>query len=185
MSGCFTLDRGVLALGNLPLSCRVTPLYSSLPSPDIPTKPSRDASPRQVTCVPIMKKKNHVHSLKINFAPSQSIPLLAKISSGKHRVAGHPGFILQTITGFHRPELDHYYRLICHLTPTPVLSYLLNRRFLSSRRRCQASPVTALVPARDPTLNHNIGLTEYWTSRYFGRLSPLCCRIRFACAVYL
>ena len=38
------------------------------------------------------------------------------------------------------------------------------------RNRCQASSVTAPVPARNATLKHSVGLTEYWASRYFGRL---------------
>jgi hypothetical protein len=30
-----------------------------------------------------------------------------------------------TMTGFHRPSLIHYYRFICHLTPTLNLEFPL------------------------------------------------------------
>ena len=84
---------------------------------------------------------------------------------------GRPSFILHTITGFHRLGLYHYYGLICHLTPTPILSLLLNRCFQSYTGLDARLPqLLHWLPVRDPTLKHGIGLTEYWASRYFARL---------------
>ena len=39
--------------------------------------------------------------------------------------AGHPGFLLQTVTRFLRPGFQHYYGFICHLTPLRSVSSLL------------------------------------------------------------
>lgn len=50
---------------------------------------------------------------------------LAQIDSIKHDADSRLGFILHTITGFHRPSLTHYYGFICHLTLILTLSHLL------------------------------------------------------------
>jgi hypothetical protein len=40
---------------------------------------------------------------------------------------GRSGFTLHTVTSFHRPELQHYYGFICHLTSLrSASSFLLN-----------------------------------------------------------
>lgn len=54
--------------------------------------------------------------LQINFIPSQLPCLLAHRSPHEHAV-GHPRFLLHTVTGFHRQGFQHYYGIICHLTP--------------------------------------------------------------------
>ena len=75
------------------------------------------------------------------------LKLLAKINPIKRVVDSRLGFILHTITGFHRPSLTHYYGFICHLTPTVNLESPLELMPLTySKFRCQASPVTALTP---------------------------------------
>ena len=75
------------------------------------------------------------------------LKLLTKIDPIKHNVDSRLGFILHTITGFHRPSLTHYYGFICHLTPTLNLGLPLEFTPLTySKFRCQASPVTALTP---------------------------------------
>ena len=72
---------------------------------------------------------------------------LIKIDPIKHSVDSRLGFVLHTITGFHRPSLTHYYGFICHLTPTLNLGFPLEfRPLIYSKFRCQASPVTALAP---------------------------------------
>lgn len=86
--------------------------------------------------------------------------------------AGHSGFILHTITGFHRPELDHYYGIICHLTPTSLLNRFLSETSSKKKTGYSARLPRLLhqLPVRNPTLKHSIGLTEYRASRYFARL---------------
>jgi hypothetical protein len=97
--------------------------------------------------------------------------LLATINSIRHNADDQPSFNLHTITGFHRLSLNHYYGFICHLTPTSSSNHFLNLCFQSNDWiRCQASLVTTPVPVRHTTLKHSVGLTEYWASRYFGRL---------------
>lgn len=70
------------------------------------------------------KKNRAVDALKEYFPPSPFIALLVSINAIK-LVDGHLGFILHTITGFHRPRFIHYYGFICHLTFITTLSYLL------------------------------------------------------------
>ncbi|MFQ3218604.1 MAG: hypothetical protein ACI96W_000955 [Paraglaciecola sp.] len=106
------------------------------------------------------------------------LKLLTKIDLIKHNIDSRLGFVLHTITGFHRPSLTHYYGLICHLTPTISLGLPLEfMPLIYTKFRCQASPVTVPVtalclPVRNATLRHSIALTKYWASRYFVRLSP-------------
>ena len=92
---------------------------------------------------------------------------------------GQLGFILHTITGFHRPNFIHYYGVylvttLCHLTPTPTLSRLSHRCFwLITRDGARLPQLLCWLPVRNPTLKHKTGLTEYRASRYFARL-PSC-----------
>ena len=51
--------------------------------------------------------------------------LLTMVRSFTHIGKGRLGFVLHTITGFHRPSLTHYYGFICHLTPTLNLEFPL------------------------------------------------------------
>ena len=113
------------------------------------------------------------HAREDYFSPSQLLWLLAHNNLIRLVADDHPGFTLHTITGFQRPELNHYYGFICHLTPTQVLNHFLYLCFQQKKNywsRCQASSVTAPVPVRNATLKHVIGLTEYRASRYFARL---------------
>ena len=63
--------------------------------------------------------------------PSNQLPPFATdgafgfSTSPCEHAAGHPGFILQTVTRFLRPEFLHYYGFICHLTPLRSVSSLL------------------------------------------------------------
>lgn len=87
--------------------------------------------------------------------------------------AGHSGFILHTITGFHRPELHHYYGFICHLTPAQVLNHFLILCFQKKKPSGFDARLPRLLhrlPVRNSTLKHTLGLTEYRALRYFARL---------------
>ncbi|WP_269520443.1 hypothetical protein [Alteromonas sp. BMJM2] len=50
---------------------------------------------------------------------------MTNINPIKHTADGRLGFILHTITGFHRPSLTHYYGIICHLTLANTLGHPL------------------------------------------------------------
>ncbi len=120
------ITSGVLALGAICLSgyslLHVRPV---IPVEYIPASPVCGARPRQDVCEPLQKKS--APSMRFNeyFPPSQLAALLVTASPIRLIADGHPGFILHTITGFHRPEFAHYYGIICHLTPIPALSLLL------------------------------------------------------------
>ena len=53
------------------------------------------------------------------------LKLLTQIDPIKRNADSRLGFVLHTITGFHRPSLTHYYGFICHLTLILTLSHLL------------------------------------------------------------
>ena len=57
--------------------------------------------------------------------------LLAMVRSFTHIGKGQLGFVLHTITGFHRPSLTHYYGFICHLTSALDLEFLLESKPLT------------------------------------------------------
>jgi len=88
-----------------------------------------------------------------------------------HHGNGLLGFPLRTVTSFHRPRLHHYYGFICHLAPTSTSSFLLYKCFHHPDEFGVRLPrLLHRPPVRDPTLKHSISLTEYWASRYYGRL---------------
>ena len=89
----------------------------------------------------------------------------------RHDADGQSGFPLHTITGFHRPDLTHYYGLICHLAPTRALVFTLRLCFRHLPGCGVRLPqLLYWLPVSYATLKHVVGLTEYWASRYFGRL---------------
>lgn len=107
-----------------------------------------------------------------------------------------PHCLLQRLQPFSPPLCYHASSAVAssllraHLPPCMLSTAVLNC-FLTSRpekkkfqQRYKASPVTKRVPVKNATLNHISALTKYWASRYFARLPPLTCRIRFAFAVY-
>ena len=59
-------------------------------------------------------------NLQTNFIPSR-LPWLLAHASPIREPHGRSGFALHTVASFHRPELHHYYGIICHLTPLRVL----------------------------------------------------------------
>jgi len=66
------------------------------------------------------KPSNKLHPFATDMAFGSRQPRTNKPS-------GRLGFILHTVTSFHRPRLHHYYGIICHLTSLrSALSYLLN-----------------------------------------------------------
>jgi hypothetical protein len=69
------------------------------------------------------------HARKDYFTPSQRIALLTSIRPTRLNADGLLSFTLHTITGLHRLSINHYYGLICHLTPAQALSHLLNLCF--------------------------------------------------------
>jgi len=88
--------------------------------------------------------KTDSKNLQINFIPSQSIRLLTRINPRRTPPSGHSGFILHAVTRLHRPELQHYYGIICHLPLfRKVLGFLLVPSFLELREQEEASPVKA------------------------------------------
>ena len=60
--------------------------------------------------------KTDSKNLQINFIPSQSIRLLTRTNPRRTPPSGHSGFILHAVTRLHRPEFQHYYGIICHLS---------------------------------------------------------------------
>lgn len=87
-----------------------------------------------------------------------------------NQAAGHPGFILQTVTSFLRPGLHHYYGFICHLAPLQLtLSLLLCLLIRLLHGTVQGFPSYLGLPVNYPTLTHSTGLTRNRASRYFAR----------------
>ena len=101
---------------------------------------------------------------------------------------GHPGFTLHTVTSFHRPELQHYYGIICHLTlhrsalslllylpiPAYTLTYGNNIRLPRLRR----TPCEQSHPQAHYGIDQVSGFALFWTLTLPQR------RSRFACAMY-
>ncbi|WP_216664443.1 hypothetical protein, partial [Oceanispirochaeta sp. M1] len=67
---------------------------------------------RQSDCAYAVISSETSNDFLLNFIPSQMLTLLAFPASHYNQMQCHSGFILQTITGFHRPELNHYYGFI-------------------------------------------------------------------------
>ena|GEM_PF-6955459 len=63
----------------------------------------------------------------------------------RNSVRHHRGFILQTVTSFHRPRLTHYYGIICHLTP---LQLRLELPLVAALLASHASPMGELTRPR-------------------------------------
>ncbi len=100
----------------------------------------------------------------------------------------HPGFTLHTVTSFHRPELQHYYGIICHLTSLQsALSFLLNlpipqatSTYKNNIRlpRLRRTPCEQSHPQAHYEVDQVSGFALFWT------LTLPQCRIRFAYAMY-
>lgn len=128
MVRCFTDTSGVLALGNLPERLSVTssvrPIISAATflfrrfAVSILIRMLVDPSSR---FTPLTRLKN-TSPLRIQWR--FWLPLTPLDTTN-----GHPGFILHTVTSFHRPRFNHYYGFICHLAPTSALSFLLYKCF--------------------------------------------------------
>jgi hypothetical protein len=85
--------------------------------------------------------------------------------------AGHPGFVLQTVTSFLWPGLRHYYGFICHLAPLrSTLSLLLCLTIRKPHGTIQGFPSYLGLPVNYATLSHSTGLTRNRASRYLARL---------------
>ena len=128
MVRCFTDTSGVLALGNLPERLSVTSIVRPIISAttfllrrfvvSILVRMLVDPSSR-FTSLTRLKNTSPLRSQWRFWLP------LAPLDTTN----GHLGFILHTVTSFHRPRLNHYYGFICHLAPTSTLSFLLYRCF--------------------------------------------------------
>jgi hypothetical protein len=108
--------------------------------------------------------------------PSNELPPFAprqgfwRLTPPANQAAGHPGFILQTVTSFLRPGLHHYYGFICHLAPLrSTLSLLLNLPIRKLHGTIQGFPSYLGLPVSYSTLNHSTGLTRNRASRYCAR----------------
>ena len=67
----------------------------------------------------------------IYFRPSLPAPAYASAGTPAPPARGRSGFALHTVTGLHRPELHHYYGVICHLAPITALACALSTDALS------------------------------------------------------
>ena len=117
--------------------------------------------------------RGHFDPLELAFVsqlPEPSVELLA-IDRPREQVAGQSGFTLHTLTGFHRPDLHHYYGFICHPARfTQSLELLLGIGLLRSRASHAGLPrLLFRLPVNDPIPNHKRSLSEYRASRYFAR----------------
>ncbi len=100
----------------------------------------------------------------------------------------HPSFTLHTVTSFHRPGLQHYYGIICHLTSLrSALSYLLNLpipatslTYRNNARlpRLRRTPCEQSHPQTHYGFDQVSGFVLFWTLTLPQR------RIRFAYAMY-
>ena len=122
--------------------------------------------------------------LRINFLPSQPRALLASPLAPTNATAGHPGFLLQTVTCFLRPGFPHYYGVICHLTPLrSALSFLLYLSIHCFQRngvrlpQLLTGPCKQLHPQSRHESDQELGVAIFCTLAHSFR------RIRFACAV--
>jgi len=68
----------------------------------------------QSDCAYVIISTETSNDFLLNFIPSQMLTLLAFPTPHYNQMQCHSGFVLHTITGFHRPELNHYYGIICH-----------------------------------------------------------------------
>ena len=101
---------------------------------------------------------------------------------------GRLGFILHTVTSFHRPRLHNYYGIICHLTSLQaVLSFLLNlpipafaMTYGNNTRlpRLRRTPYEQSHPQAHHGTDQVSGFALFWTLTLPQR------RIRFAYAMY-
>ena len=108
--------------------------------------------------------------------PSNELPPFAlrpgfwRLTSPANQVAGHPGFLLQTVTSFLRPGLHHYYGFICHLAPPrSTLSFLSGFPLPLLLGTVQGFPSYFGLPVSYATLTHSTGLTRYRASRFLAR----------------
>jgi hypothetical protein len=109
--------------------------------------------------------------------PSNELPPFAfqqgfwRLSAPTNQAVGHPGFILQSVTSFHRPGFHYYYGVICHLAPLrSTLSLLLDLPILFLSGTIQGFPSYLGLPVSCRILKHSTGLTRYRALRYFARL---------------
>lgn len=80
-----------------------------------------------------------------------------------------PGFILETVRGFHRPGLHHYRRLICHQKPPrSVLDPSLSFPYLLGT--VQGIPCHLELSVNDAIRNHTTIPTRYQALRYLACL---------------
>lgn len=87
-------------------------------------------------------------NVRMNFIPSHSDEAFGTHQPLPTLAADHPGFILQSVTSFHRPGFHHYYGIVCHLAlHRKALSFLLYLPYPTHRpkglRQYEASPVTS------------------------------------------
>lgn len=165
---------------------RRSQLYSldavSWPRLTVPDHPRPKTPPYRVARASRLAKGDlfmALQSLLRPFAPLRDFwSLTARCTSDSSR----SGFPLHAVTRLLRPELHHYYRLICHLTSTSISSRLLMGA-PCRQGLMQGFPSYHRLPVSSPILKHAAGLTEYRTSPYFAGLPPLPRRIRFAYAM--
>lgn len=105
------------------------------------------------------------------FIPSQRVTTFDSQRPIRRYADDQLGFILLTITGFHRPSFTHYYGLICHLTPTLSLAFTLVQCFrVLLGHDARLPQLLHWLPVNNATLKHSLDLTEYRALRYFARL---------------
>ena len=122
--------------------------------------------------------------------PSNELPPFAQRQGFWHptppanQAAGHPGFLLQTVTSFLRPGLRHYYGFICHLAPLrSTLSLLLNLTIRETLRNDTRLPQLLRAPCKLPHPQSLKGSDQVSGFALSCTLTHQLSRIRFTCAM--
>ena len=105
-----------------------------------------------------------------------------------NKIQGHSGFILHTVTSFHRPEFHHYYGFICHLTLLRLTSSCLlclpiHAATLTYRNNARL-PRLRRTPCEQSHPQTRNGTDQVWGFTLFCTLTLPFRRIRFAYAMY-
>jgi hypothetical protein len=129
-------------LAYLAIVCSLSLEYFTLSGQGEPESASTDyrspqVSRRRVTCAlkaflfskppyrfPVTSKRSITSP-----SPSHSHQAV-DLAASRRQAPGHLSFLLHTVTGLHRPRLQHYYGFICHLAPHMLsLSFLLSSSY--------------------------------------------------------
>jgi len=104
-------------MGNIQPGHTVTPLNGSMTAEGSHSVPPVTCPDPSASLCSALLFPQPLKNLQINFIPSQLTWLLAHISPQRTRPLDHPGFTLHAVARLHWPGLQHYYGIICHLTP--------------------------------------------------------------------